>query len=61
MRNTISWGMIGCGNVTEMKSGPAFNKVENSSLVAVMRRNGEKAKDYAIRHNVPAGMIMLPT
>jgi predicted dehydrogenase len=53
MRNTISWGMIGCGNVTEMKSGPAFNKVENSSLVAVMRRNGEKAKDYAIRHNVP--------
>lgn len=49
----IKWGIIGCGNVTEVKSGPAFNKVKNSSLVAVMRRDGEKAKDYANRHNVP--------
>ncbi|MEO6490144.1 MAG: Gfo/Idh/MocA family oxidoreductase [Ferruginibacter sp.] len=50
---TIKWGIIGCGEVTEMKSGPAFNKINNSSLVAVMRRNGEKGKDYALRHNVP--------
>jgi predicted dehydrogenase len=50
---TIRWGIIGCGDVTEIKSGPAFNKVSNSSLVAVMRRDAEKAKDYAIRHNVP--------
>lgn len=49
----IKWGIIGCGNVTEVKSGPAFNKVENSSLVAVMRRDAEKAADYAERHNVP--------
>jgi predicted dehydrogenase len=49
----IKWGMIGCGDVTEVKSGPAFNKVSNSSLVAVMRRNGAKAKDYAERHGVP--------
>lgn len=49
----INWGIIGCGNVTELKSGPAFNKVKNSSLVAVMRRNAEKAEDYAQRHNVP--------
>jgi predicted dehydrogenase len=49
----INWGIIGCGDVTELKSGPAFNKVENSSLVAVMRRDSEKAKDYASRHNVP--------
>ena len=48
----INWGIIGCGDVTEVKSGPAFNKVENSSLVAVMRRDGEKAKDYALRHGV---------
>lgn len=47
------WGIIGCGDVTEVKSGPAFQKVENSELVAVMRRNGELAKDYANRHNVP--------
>lgn len=48
----IRWGIIGCGDVTEMKSGPAFNKVSNSSLVAVMRRDGAKAKDYAARHGV---------
>ena len=49
----ISWGIIGCGDVTEIKSGPAFNKVPYSRLAAVMRRNKEKAKDYAIRHGVP--------
>jgi predicted dehydrogenase len=49
----INWGIIGCGDVTELKSGPAFNKVKNSSLVAVMRRDAEKAKDYANRHGVP--------
>ena len=49
----INWGIIGCGDVTEVKSGPAFNKVKNSSLVAVMRRNTEKAKDYAQRHRIP--------
>jgi predicted dehydrogenase len=49
----IRWGMIGCGDVTEVKSGPAFNKVNDSSLVAVMRRDAEKAKDYAARHGVP--------
>ncbi len=49
----INWGIIGCGDVTECKSGPAFNKVNNSALIAVMRRDGQKAKDYAIRHQVP--------
>ena len=50
--STINWGIIGCGDVTEVKSGPAFSKVPNSKLVAVMRRNAEKAKDYAGRHGV---------
>lgn len=49
----INWGIIGCGNVTEVKSGPAFNKVKDSKLVAVMRRNKALAEDYASRHNVP--------
>ncbi|WP_231426809.1 Gfo/Idh/MocA family protein [Pedobacter sp. Leaf250] len=49
----IKWGIIGCGDVTEVKSGPAFNKVPNSSLVAVMRRDAAKAADYAKRHGVP--------
>ncbi|MBA2500829.1 MAG: Gfo/Idh/MocA family oxidoreductase [Chitinophagaceae bacterium] len=49
----INWGIIGCGDVTEVKSGPAFNKVADSALVAVMRRDAAKAKDYALRHHVP--------
>ena len=49
----INWGIIGCGDVTEVKSGPAFNKVDHSSLAAVMRRDAGKAKDYALRHGVP--------
>lgn len=49
----IRWGIVGCGNVTEVKSGPAFQLAENSSLQAVMRRNGGKARDYAERHGVP--------
>ncbi len=49
----ICWGIIGCGNVTEKKSGPAFQKAQNSELIAVMRRNAKLAKDYAKRHNVP--------
>lgn len=48
----IRWGIIGCGNVTEVKSGPAFNKVPASSLLAVMRRDAAKAKDYALRHGI---------
>lgn len=50
---TIRWGIIGCGDVTEVKSGPALYKARNSALVAVMRRNPDKARDYAERHRVP--------
>lgn len=48
----IRWGFIGCGSVTEKKSGPAFNKVEGSEIVAVMRRDKEKARDYAARYDI---------
>jgi predicted dehydrogenase len=51
--NEVNWGIIGCGDVTEVKSGPAFNKVGNSKLIAVMRRDAKKAEDYAKRHGVP--------
>jgi predicted dehydrogenase len=49
----IRWGIIGCGDVTEVKSGPAYQQVDGFELVAVMRRDGEKARDYARRHGVP--------
>ena len=44
---TIKWGFIGCGDVTKQKSGPAFQMIENSEVVAVMSRNPEKARAYA--------------
>jgi len=50
---TVRWGIIGVGDVTEVKSGPGFQRAEGSQLVAVMRRTGSKAADYATRHGVP--------
>lgn len=52
LMKTIRWGFIGCGEVTERKSGPAFNAIEGSEVVAVMSRRAEKAKSYAERHRV---------
>src|SRR5690554_533409 len=50
--NTIHWGIIGCGDVAEVKSGPAFQNTSQSDLLAVMCRNGDKARDFAERHGV---------
>ncbi|MFH6605148.1 Gfo/Idh/MocA family protein [Maribacter algicola] len=49
----VRWGIIGVGNVCEVKSGPALQQAQGSKLVAVMRRDGAKAKDFAERHGVP--------
>lgn len=51
--NVVKWGILGVGDVCEVKSAPAMQLIENSELVAVMRRNGAKAQDYAQRHQVP--------
>jgi predicted dehydrogenase len=51
--NEVRWGIVGCGDVTEVKSGPGFRLAQQSRLVAVMRRNGPLAADYARRHGVP--------
>lgn len=48
----IRWGIIGCGSVTEIKSGPPYSKVEGFELAAVMRRDEIKVKDFAKRHGV---------
>lgn len=55
MKNSkvLRWGIIGCGNVTEVKSGPAYNLTKCFKLAAVMRRNLDGAEDYAKRHRVP--------
>ena len=49
----IHWGFIGCGEVAELKSGPAFNDVAGSDVVAVMSRTEKRARGYAERHGVP--------
>lgn len=51
--SNVRWGIIGCGAVTELKSGPAYQKVDGFTLDAVMRRNEHKAADYAKRHGIP--------
>lgn len=50
--DTVRWGIIGVGDVTEVKSGPAFQLARGSELVAVMRRDGSAARDWAERHGV---------
>lgn len=53
----IRWGIIGCGNVTEVKSGPPYQMTKDFELIKVMRRSSEKAEDYAKRHGVPRWTI----
>lgn len=53
MDKIYKWGIIGCGSVTELKSGPAYQKVDGFELYAVMRRSIEKAESYSLRHGVP--------
>ena len=54
MFNIMNWGFIDCGSVTEIKSGPAYQQTEGFNVAAVMRRDVEKLKDYAKRHNIEA-------
>ncbi|PNW24929.1 Gfo/Idh/MocA family protein, partial [Formosa algae] len=53
MEKLYKWGIIGCGSVTEVKSGPAYQKVDGFELYAVMRRDRLKVEDFAKRHGVP--------
>ncbi len=50
---TIRWGMIGCGAVAEVKSGPGFYKADNSKLLAVTSADPALTKSFAERHGVP--------
>ena len=47
---TLRWGILGCGNVAEYKGGPPLYSVDDSELIAVMRRDRAKAEDFAERH-----------
>lgn len=52
INKTLNWGIIGVGDVCEKKSGPAYQKTKGFHLKAVMRRDLEKAKKFAQRHNI---------
>lgn len=52
-KKIIKWGFIGCGEATKYKSGPAFQKIEGSEVVAVMSRRLSRAKEYAEERNIP--------
>ena len=54
----VNWGIIGAGDVCEVKSGPAMNKIKHSKLVAVMRRNGAKQKIMLSVTTLINGMTM---
>ena len=47
---TIHWGMIGCGDVTEVKNGPGLYLADYSELKGVFNRTGAKAEDWVRRH-----------
>lgn len=49
----IRWGILGCGDVCEVKSGPGFQLADGSALTMVMRRTPLMAEDFATRHGVP--------
>jgi len=49
---TIRWGMIGCGEVARVKSGPALVRATNSRLVAVADRHADRAQAFAREHGV---------
>lgn len=55
MPETLNWGIIGCGDVVERKSGPAIEQAGRSRIAAVMRRDADGARDFAARHGVPLG------
>lgn len=49
---SIRWGIIGCRDVTEVKSEPVYKLTEGFELSAVMSRDKQKLKDYAQRHQI---------
>lgn len=53
MATTIRWGMLGCGAVCEVKSGPGFYKARNSTLLACASADPALTRAYAQRHGVP--------
>ena len=52
---TVKWGFIGCGEVTEKKSGPAFAMIEGSQVVAAAtkKKQNHTPKDTISHVGIP--------
>jgi predicted dehydrogenase len=50
MKTTVTWGMIGAGDVCERKSGPPLYQVPRSALGSVYRRDTAAAQAFVERH-----------
>ena len=60
MLETVKWGFIGCGEVTEKKSGPAFSEVEGSTVVAGYADNGKFVVNTPVHFEMPLAELSLP-
>jgi predicted dehydrogenase len=45
--NRIRWGLVGAGDIAVKRVAPALATAENSELVAVSRRQAERAEEFA--------------
>ncbi|MFW6155646.1 MAG: Gfo/Idh/MocA family protein, partial [Planctomycetota bacterium] len=52
MTRPLGWGIVGCGDVVEKKSGPSIARADRSRIVAVMRRDADKARPFAEANGV---------
>lgn len=50
MKETIRWGVIGCGDVVETKNGPALYLADHSELVGIWNRTVSKAAEWTAKH-----------
>ena len=54
MNEKVRYGIIGCGNVVERKSGPSIQRAERSEIAALMRRDEAKLRAVAESFGVSA-------
>jgi len=53
MSDQLRWGIVGCGDVVERKSGPSIVAAAGSRIVAAMRRDIEKARPFVEANDIP--------
>lgn len=51
--HSLGWGLIGASDIAETRMIPAVAAQPDSRVAAVMSRSVERARDYAVRHNIP--------